>query len=153
MIRIERAGVVDARELTRISWKSFEHDINYGAPGIGGPPGYKSVRWQTMLIQRAKYFKVLFNDKIIGGFVVFPKENGHYELGRIFIDPDYQNQGIGTKVLEHVEELFPEAKRWRLGTPSWNRRNRHFYEKIGYTKVGEDEIMGCLYEKKIGFKQ
>lgn len=151
MIRVERAGLADARELTRISWKSFEYDINYGAPGIGGPPGYKSILWQRMLIQRAKYFKILYDERIIGGFIVFPKGNGHYELGRIFVDPDYQNQGIGTKALEYMEELFPEAKKWRLGTPRWNRRTHHFYEKTGYTRVGEDENFGYLYEKQKGF--
>jgi|SRR5690554_1858300 len=148
MLRFERARMVDARELTRISWLSFEHDINYGAPGVGGPPGYKSVRWQNMMIQRAKYYKILLNDKIIGGFIVFPKDSGAYELGRIFIDPACQNQGVGTKALQYMEELFSEAKKWRLGTPQWNRRNHHFYEKIGYTKVGEDRDEAWLYEKQ-----
>ena len=56
---------------------------------------------------------------------------------------------IGTKALEYMEELFPEAKMemaLRVGT-----ENSSLLRKTGYTRVGEDENFGYLYEKqKIG---
>jgi len=95
VIRFKRAKTGDAKALARVSWRAFDNDINYGAPGKGGPPGYKSERWQSRMTRIGKYYKILDDYKTIGGFIVFDKGNGHYELGRIFIDPDYQNQGIG----------------------------------------------------------
>ena len=77
-----------------------------------------------------KYYKILADDRIIGGFIVFLKGQGCCELGRIFIDPDFQNQGIGTRAFEFIWTEFPEARRWTLGTPAWNRRTRHFYDKV-----------------------
>ncbi len=149
MIRFQKAKVQDAKELAMASWRAFDNDINYGAPGKGGPPGYKSDRWQSRMMRIGKYYKIMDDYRIIGGFIVFGKGNGHYELGRIFIDPDYQNQGIGAQAMEFMEKQFPRAKRWTLGTPRWNRRTRHFYEKMGYVMIGADGPDGVRYGKVI----
>jgi len=149
VIRFKRAKTGDAKALARVSWRAFDNDINYGAPGKGGPPGYKSERWQSRMTRIGKYYKILDDYKTIGGFIVFDKGNGHYELGRIFIGPDYQNQGIGAQAIEFMEKEFPQAKRWTLGTPRWNRRTRHFYEKMGYVMIGSDGPDGVRYGKII----
>jgi len=65
---------------------------------------------------------------------------GHYELGRIYVDPDFQNQGIGQQAVKLMFRAFPEVNRWTLGTPSWAIRNQHFYEKLGFEKLGETEV-------------
>ena len=147
MIRFEKAETEDAKALALASWRAFDNDIHYGAPSIGGPPGYKSDRWQSKMMTVGKYYEILANDRIIGGFIVFLKGHGYCELGRIFIDPDFQNQGIGTQAFEFIWTEFPEARRWTLGTPAWNRRTRHFYEKVGFVEVGKDGHNGILFER------
>ena len=149
MIRFKKAGAKDAKELARASWRAFDNDVHYGASGPGGPPGYKSERWQSRMMRVGKYYKILDDYRIIGGFIVFDKGNGHCELGRIFIDPDYQNRGIGAQAIEFMERAFPQARRWTLGTPRWNRRTQHFYEKMGYVMIGSDGPEGILYGKII----
>lgn len=94
------------------------------------------------------YYKVLVGDQIVGGLIVFRKGPREYELGRIFVDPDYQNQGVGTDVMEFLWEEYPLAKRWTLDTPAWNRRTRHFYKKVGFVEVGTDDRGGILFEKR-----
>lgn len=147
MIRIEKARSEDSKVLALASWRAFDNDVNYGAPGVGGPPGYKSDRWQSKMIRIGKYYKILADTRIIGGFIVFDQGFGHFELGRIFIEPEYQNQGIGTQAIEFMEKTFPQVRRWTLGTPRWNLRTQHFYEKIGYVRVGIEEPDGYRYEK------
>jgi ribosomal protein S18 acetylase RimI-like enzyme len=149
MIRFIRAKVGDAKALARASWRAFDNDVHYGAPGKGGPIGYKSERWQSRMMRIGKYYKILDDYKVIGGFIIFDKGNGHYELGRIFIDPDYQNQGIDAQAIKFMEKEFPQAERWTLGTPRWNKRTQHFYEKMGYIKIGADGPDGILYGKMI----
>lgn len=134
----ERAKVEDAKALALVSWKAFDHDVNYGAPKDGGPPGYKSDVWQSTMVKRGWYYKILAEGRIIGGIIVFPRREGHYELGRIFLHPDFQNQGIGTQAFAFLWKEFPKAKRWTLSTPGWNRRTRHFYQKVGFVQVGVD---------------
>ena len=92
---------------------------------------------------------ILADNKLIGGIIVFRKATREYELGRIFIAPAYQNQGIGTQAFDYLWETYPLAKRWTLGTPKWNRRTRHFYSKVGFAEIGEDAHGGVLFERRI----
>jgi RimJ/RimL family protein N-acetyltransferase len=155
MIRFEKAKPEDAKTLALVSGRAFDNDIHYGAPGNGGPPGYKSDMWQIRMMSRGHFYKILLDDTgahIIGGFIVFQNAYGDCELGRIFIDPAYQNQGIGTQTMAFMENTFPEARRWTLGTPSWNLRTQHFYEKAGFVKIGMEGKDGIRYEKRIAIQ-
>lgn len=46
VIHFEKAEASDAKSLAEVSARAFDNDINYGAPGPGGPPSYKSGVWQ-----------------------------------------------------------------------------------------------------------
>jgi len=101
------------------------------------------------MMRIGQYYKILVDGQIVGGFIVFRKAPREYELGRIFVDPEFQNQGIGTQAFDFLWQEFPLAKRWTLGTPAWNRRTRHFYRKVGFVEIGEDGHGGILFERSI----
>lgn len=151
MIRIEKAKTEDAQILAGISSDAFNNDTHYGAPGPGGPPGFDSSVWQRQMMKAGFYYKILSDYRIVGGFIIFKKGSDGMELGRIFIDPEFQNRGIGAEACSFMESSFPEIQRWTLETPKWNIRNHHFYEKMGYVKVGEipegDGPAQYMYEK------
>ena len=153
MPRFSRARPQDSAKLAKVSERAFHSDIDCGAPEIGGPPGYDSAGWQRKMMRIAKYYKILLRNQIVGGIIVFAKEPRCYELGRIFVDPDFQNQGIGTQAFEFLWQEYPLAKKWTLGTPAWNVRTRHFYKKVGFTEVGTDEHGGILFERRVGAAQ
>ena len=155
MIEIKRAALVDAAELTEVQTRTFDDDNKWKPPGCSmeGPPGYDSVGWNVEQIAKTAYYKVLSDDLVVGGIIVYDMGNEHYELGRIFVDPDAQNRGIGQKAIQLMFDAFPEAGIWTLGTPSWAIRNQHFYEKMGFVRVRETEVdpnlgwSGVEYEK------
>lgn len=148
-IVLERARPEDAKALALVSWKAFDDDVNYGAPQKGGPPGYRSDKWQAKMMQAGDYYKVVVGDgRIIGGAIIFPQANGVVVLGRIFIQPEVQRQGVGTAVMHLLETACPTAVRWRLDTPTWNKRNHAFYQKMGYQIVGPAGPDGLLFEKE-----
>jgi GNAT superfamily N-acetyltransferase len=68
---------------------------------------------------------------------------------RIFITPEYQNQGIGAQAFQFLWGEYPLAKCWTLEAPAWNQRNRHFYKKVGFAEIGEDGRGGILFERRI----
>ena len=147
MLKVMRANSRDADKLAQLSKQAFDNDIHYGAPGPGGPPGYDSAAWQSKMMRMGEYYKVVRDGQTIGGVVVFRKGVREYEVGRIFIAPEHQNQGIGQQVFEFLWEAYPLAKRWTLGTPMWNTRTRHFYKRVGFEEVGEDGRGGVLFER------
>ena len=149
MTRFARARPRDAAALAQVSERAFHSDIHCGAPSVGGPPGYNSATWQARMMRLGEYYKIVIENQIVGGFIVFRKGARQHELGRIFVDPGSQNQGVGTEAFEFLWKEYPLAKKWTLGTPAWNRRTRHFYKKVGFVEVGEDGKDGILLERRI----
>ena len=155
MIAIERVTLQDAARLTEVQTRSFQDDNKRKPPGcsLEGPPGYDSIHWNAGWIARTPYFRILLDGQIVGGIIVFEMGQGHYELGRIYVDPDLQNRGIGQQAVRQMFGAFPDAVKWTVGTPSWAIRNQHFYEKVGFVKVRETEVdpilgwSGVEYEK------
>jgi GNAT superfamily N-acetyltransferase len=80
--------------------------------------------------------------------MIFIESNQVHNLGRIFIDPKYQNQGIGKKVMKEIEGSFPDSTKWWLDTPSWSVKNHHFYTMCGFTKVREEDDL-YIFEKTV----
>ncbi|MFW9992599.1 MAG: GNAT family N-acetyltransferase [Candidatus Odinarchaeota archaeon] len=144
-IRFEEAAEEDIPELTMIMKRSFDEDsrIHLGEPE-GGPPGYDNgdfFRKWMLSYEESHGYKIIVEDKIIGFFLVWLYEHGDNALGNIFVDPDYQNRGIGSKTMQHIFNKYA-AKSWTLDTPIWATRNHHFYGKHGFKKVGEGAIPG-----------
>lgn len=148
-IQLVKARPGDAPTLARVSERAFQHDVHYGAPGPGGPPGYDSDLWQKRMIKMGDYFCIRLAGQIVGGVIVFCRKPREYELGRIFVEPDCQNQGIGTEAFEFLWQEYPLAKRWTLDTPAWNLRTRHFYKRLGFVEIGQDRRGLVLFERVI----
>ena len=142
MTKIEEATLDDVVTLTEIQACTFQDDNKLKPSGCSmeGPPGYDSVDWNTEWIGKTPYYKILLDGQIVGGIIVFDMGQGHYELGRIYVDPGVQNRGIGQQAVRQMFEAFPSAVKWTLGTPSWAIRNQHFYEKMGFVRIRETEV-------------
>lgn len=125
----------------------------------GGPEGYDNGEFfRTWLFpyKESRGFKNLKDGRTVGAFIVWILPKGENNLGTIFIDPDFQDQGIGTATWAHIEATFPETKSWTLGTPSWSTKNHSFYEKkCGFRKIREEETPdhawnSYIYQKMMG---
>jgi GNAT superfamily N-acetyltransferase len=140
-IHFVKATEADIPVMTEVMTRSFNDDSQrfQGVPE-GGPDGYNDGRFFQQWMKTAECYKIMIDDRVIGAFMVFKDypEPGTNVMGTIFLDPDYQSQGIGTYTMEHIHRVFP-AKRWILDTPEWHTRNHRFYEKLGYQKVSERE--------------
>ena len=146
-LKFEEAAPEDAQALARVSKRAFDNDVHYGAPGPGGPPGYDTDTWQLKMMTAAEYYKILLAGRIVGGLIVRLRGYRYYEVTRIFVEPAFQNQGIGTGAFDFLWSRYPQVERWTLGTPGWNRRTRHFYQKVGFEEIGELSWGGILFEK------
>ncbi|MEA4920034.1 MAG: GNAT family N-acetyltransferase [Clostridiaceae bacterium] len=149
-IVIERANVNDSKQLIDVQNKSFYEDYEK----YGNCPAYNEPEERILeLIENNIVYKILADGEIIGDIIIRIRENQNYYLRVIAVIPEYWNQGIGSKAMKYIEENNPEAKKWSLITPHQSFRNHHFYEKIGYKKVGEiidsEKLTLWKYEKEI----
>ncbi len=135
------ATEADVPALTEVMTRSFNDDsLRFHGEQEGGPDGYNDGRFFQQWMGPGICFKIMLGDRLIGAFIVFkdfPEKDSNV-LGTIFLDPEFQGHGIGTFTMEYIHDTFP-AKHWVLDTPEWHTRNHHFYEKLGYRKVGERE--------------
>jgi ribosomal protein S18 acetylase RimI-like enzyme len=86
------------------------------------------------------FYKILLNGNFVGA--IFVHENPdqlHFKLHTFYILPEYQNMGIGNKVIDLVEEKHSQAVEWVLETPHDLNRNHHLYEKKGYKRTGRED--------------
>jgi N-acetylglutamate synthase-like GNAT family acetyltransferase len=132
----------DIPELTKVMTRAFDDDAQKHL-GVekGGPPGYDNgefFRKWLLPYKESVGYKIVSDEKVIGGIIVWILETKENFLGTIFIDPDYQDQGVGTRTWQFIEETYPGTKQWTLETPSWAVKNHHFYEqKCGFKKIEE----------------
>ncbi len=151
-ITFEKATADDVETLVKLQIAAFHEDARiYPDIKMGGPPGYDSVSETLAKIKQGNFYKILADGQIIGGLAVFNMGRGHFHLDVIFIDPAYHNSGIGTQAIHFIERTYP-AKKWTLNTPGYATRNHHFYEKLGYVKVGEEPFSYFTlidYEKRM----
>ena len=82
----------------------------------------------------------------------------HVYLGRLSVVPAFRGRGLGGRLVAAVEALAVAAgrDRVRLGVRLDLRRNRAFFERLGYRQVGLDSHAGMTvptfawFEKPVG---
>jgi GNAT superfamily N-acetyltransferase len=65
-------------------------------------------------------------------------------IGKLIVHPDWQNHGIGTKLLDAAEKQFPDANRYELFTGEKSQKNLHIYEKCGYQRFRSQVVSSKL---------
>jgi ribosomal protein S18 acetylase RimI-like enzyme len=141
-LTFEEATEKDIPELTKVMTRAFDDDSQKHL-GLekGGPEGYDNgdfFRKWLLPYKESVGHKILLDGKIIGCIIVWILETKENFLGTIFIDPEYQDQGVGTQTWQFIEETYPDTKQWTLETPSWAVKNHYFYEqKCGFKKIEE----------------
>jgi len=115
-------------------------------------PSYPSAEWVIRDIKKYTYYKVILDNKIIGGLYLVDKNDSTAVIEDFCIEPIHQGQGYGYKVMMLIEKMKPQYKVWKLVTPIYSVGNQALYEKLGYVKVGsskEDCLDVFEYQKHI----
>ena len=82
-------------------------------------------------------YAVYEEDEKVGGVSVkVDAENQCNWLDLFYIYPEKHGKGLGLRIINSLEELYPDTKVWRLITPYFEKRNIHFYvNKCGFKIV------------------
>jgi GNAT superfamily N-acetyltransferase len=145
----------DIAPFTRIMKRAFDEDTRrHLGEESGGPPGYDNGDFlRKWALDKGSTAYTIFKEDAaigvvpIGVIIVWINSNNENFLGTIFLDPDYQDQGIGSSVWRFIEHRYPETRVWRTETPGFSKRNHHFYvNKCGF-KIVKIEHPGDRYEE------
>src|SRR5512145_1435255 len=129
-IIIERAGLPDAAAILdlqrRAYWSEAERYDDFAIP-----PMTQTLPEMERDLESKVVLRALMAGKIVGSVRAFEKD-GTCHIGRLIVDPDCQNRGLGTRLMASIEALFPGVERFELFTGGRSGRNLHLYEKLGY---------------------
>lgn len=85
------------------------------------------------------FLKVEDNSKIIGSIRAFAENNICY-IEKVIVHPDYQNKGLGSKLLSEIENKFNYVEKYELYTGFKDEKNLYLYKKSGYNIFKEKTI-------------
>ena len=129
-IIIEPALLEDAEIILKLQKLAYmEEAIAYNSYDI--PPLTQTLEETLEEFEAQTILKATCNGEIIGsarGYL----EDGTCYVGKMMVEPGFQNRGIGGRLLRAIEEHFPEASRFELFTGYKSQRNLHLYKKHGY---------------------
>jgi N-acetylglutamate synthase-like GNAT family acetyltransferase len=148
-IAIEKASVEDAEEILELQKLAYVSEAEI-LSDFTIPPLHQSINEILTEFDHQIFLKVERENRIIGSARCFLKE-GTCHIGKLIVHPDYQNRGIGTRLLFAAEKQFPDADRYELFTSRLSEKNLHIYEKNGYirfkTKIISDKLTLVFLEK------
>jgi N-acetylglutamate synthase-like GNAT family acetyltransferase len=148
-ITIRRSSSSDIDRLLEIQKEAFAEDYKLYEDHETTPVNETKEKLNENM-KHSIHYTIWSNEMIIGGIDIRQKGNALL-LDKLFLANEYQNKGIGSKIMHLMEDEFPQIKIWRLYTPYLNTKNHHFYEKLGYKKIGEIQLTEKLslfkYEK------
>lgn len=135
-IKFETMTEKDIENLVPIMKRAFDYDTKIHLnKECGGPLGYDdgSFLRKWGLDGKSDSYCIYCDGILIGGIILWINDNNENYLGNLFIDPEYENKGVGTKVWQKVESIYKETKVWNADTPIFSNRNHNFYiNKCGF---------------------
>ena len=106
--------------ITPVMKRAFDDDAQkHLGQESGGPPGYDNgdfFRTWLLPYPESVGYKIQIGDQIVGGIIVWILPERHNILGTIFVDPAYQDQGLGQQTWRLLKKAtrIPGAGDWAL---------------------------------------
>ncbi|GEM_PF-246947 len=103
------------------------------------PPLLQTIASIEEDFRQQVFLKLVFDEQIIGSVRAYLKD-GVCKIGRLIVHPNFQNQGIGKRLMEAIEKEFLEADKFELFTGHRSSKNLAFYKKLGYLEFKRQVI-------------
>jgi phosphoribosylanthranilate isomerase len=114
------------------------------------PPLRQTLEEIEIEFRQRVFLKTVLDGRIVGSVRAHLDEGVCY-IARLIVHPDYQNRGIGSRLMAEVEVRFTDARRFELFTSQRSTRNLYLYHKLGYrdfrTEPLSDKVTLIYLEK------
>ena len=139
---IKRAVVEEAGEILELQKFAYQSEARiYNDYSI--PPLLQTAEEIEAEFQSHLFLEALVDKRIVGS-VRACLDHGTCKIGKLIVHPDFQNRGIGTKLMAEIERRFIKAERFELFTGHRSERNLHLYRKLGYRIFKREKISDLL---------
>lgn len=151
-MKISPARFTDADEILIVQKLAFHSEAeihqNYTIS-----PLVQTIKSIQKEFSEFRFYKATIGKNIIASVKVRMLENSILQIGRLVVHPDYQNRGIGKKLIRFVEDTYKNVTAFELFTAEKSIRNTSFYKNLGYiikgkyTEPGRSDIILLKFVK------
>ena len=135
---IEKASITDAEEILKLQKLAYLSEAKiYNDYSI--PPLTQTLAEIRADFENNVVLKAMSDGVIIGSVRGQLVEDGCY-IGRLMVHPDFQKRGIGSRLLQYIEDEFPQVTRFTLGTGHRSESNLRLYQKLGFKPCASERL-------------
>ncbi len=133
-IEITKAGLVDLAEILELQKLCYQENARrYN--DFKMQPLTQTLKEVEAEFVRGVILKAVDGDKIIGSVRAY-EDGGACHIGKVIVHPEYQNRGIGKRLMGEIEKYFPNVLKYELFTGYKDEKNICLYSKLGYKVTG-----------------
>ena len=107
------------------------------------PPLLYSINDMQKDVQSKNIYKAVFKNIRVGSVRGYKDKNTGY-IEKLIVHQDYQNLGVGKKLMKYIEKQFIDVQRFELFTGTKSNKNIALYKNLGY-KIFKDKIVNDNY--------
>jgi len=143
-IIITEANINDAQEILSLQKRAYRSEAEiYDDFSI--PPLVQTLDEIKEEFEEYIFLKAADNGRIRGSVRASLDDSKTCYIGKLIVHPDFQNQGIGTELMNEIEVLFDNCDSFELFTGHRSIKNIRLYEKLGYSKYKTEKITDTLH--------
>ena len=136
-MKIEAATELDLEQILQLQKRAF-HGQALIYNDFSLPPLTQTIDDLRKEFREKAIYKLKQDGKIIASIRCYIKDNILY-IEKLIVDPDFQNRGIGTKIMTDIEKRYSSSvNRYSLFTGDKSARNIHLYKKMGYKEIRQE---------------
>ena len=137
-IKIERAIVDDLNDILILQKECFQSEA-IANKDFEIPPLHQDLESLQEEFNKGIILKATANNQIIGSVRGCQYDNTAY-VGKLIVDPNFQNKGLGKQLMDKMEEEFKLVERIEIFTGAQSEKNLNFYNKIGFVEFKQQKI-------------
>lgn len=137
-LRVEIANDDDLAEILELQVRAYQSEAEIYDDYSIEPLIETPLQLQEQYKHKV-FLKAVLDSKIAGSVRGYLKRETTH-IGRLAVEPKFQNQGIGTQLISYIEAYFPTAERYELFTGNKSVNNLKLYNKLGYSEFKREPV-------------
>lgn len=136
LIRLNVQEKAVAEQIIRVQRPAYR--IEADLIGFDGIPALKETAEQ--LRQSREQFWGYFEGERLAGVIAVETGEGTVDICRLVVHPDFHRRGIGTRLVQGVLDMYPDAALFTVSTGERNEPAISLYERFGFRRKDRIEI-------------